>query len=66
MDDGNSDLALLSAEIECRYGSAYGVCVSTSPGEVLTSLEALRTSDQRVALVLASQWMGEMNGSDLL
>jgi thioredoxin reductase (NADPH) len=64
--DDRGDLALLSAELEGRYGSAYKVLVAPSPGEALTSLEALRTDGQRVAVVLASQWMGEMNGSDLL
>ena len=60
------DLALLRAEIEGRYGGAYSVLAATSPSEALTSLEALRAAGQRVAVVLASQWMAEMNGSDLL
>ena len=64
--DDKGDLALLSAEIEGRYGDAYSVLVAPSPGEALTSLEALRAADRRVAVVLASQWMGEMNGSNLL
>src|SRR5262245_43704971 len=64
--DDKHDLALLSAEIEDRYGSAYSVLVAPSPGEALTSLQALRVADKRVAVVLASQWMGEMSGSHLL
>jgi thioredoxin reductase (NADPH) len=64
--DDTRDLALLSAEIQGRYGGAYAVLVASSPGEALRSLEALRTADQRVAVMLASQWMTEMNGSDLL
>jgi thioredoxin reductase (NADPH) len=66
VDDDNGDLALLSAEIEGRYGSAYSVIVAPSPGQALTSLQALRAVDHRVAVVLASQWMSEMNGSNLL
>jgi thioredoxin reductase (NADPH) len=64
--DDTLDLALLSAEIQGRYGGAYGVLVVSSPGEALRSLKALRRAGQRVAVVLASQWMAEMNGSDLL
>lgn len=60
------DLALLSAEIESRYGSAYSVLITSTPSEALASLEMLRTIDQKVALVLASQWIGEMTGSNLL
>jgi thioredoxin reductase (NADPH) len=66
VDDGKSDFALLSTEIEGRYGDAYSLLVAPSPGEALKSLEALRAADQRVAVVLAGQWMGEMNGSNLL
>ena len=64
--DDNGDHALLSAEIEGRYGDAYSVLVASSPREALTSLEALRADDQKVAVVLASQWMREMSGSNLL
>src|SRR5262245_33835787 len=66
VSDDKHDLALLSAEIEDRYGSAYSVLVAPSPTEALTSLQALRAADQTVAVVLASQWMGEMNGCNLL
>lgn len=64
--DDKCDLALLSAEIEGRYGGAYSVLVASTPRDALTSLEALRAVDQSVAVVLASQWIGEMNGSNLL
>jgi CheY-like chemotaxis protein len=64
--DDKCDLALLSAEIEGRYGGAYNVLVQSSPGEALTSLEALRVLNHRVAVVVASQRMGEMSGSNLL
>jgi hypothetical protein len=64
--DDKCDLALLSAEIEGRYGGAYSVLVASTPGDALTSLESLRAVDQKVAVVLASQWIGEMNGSNLL
>src|SRR5262245_18963616 len=40
--DDKDDLALLSTEIEGRYGDAYNVLVAISPGEALKSLKALR------------------------
>lgn len=66
VDDHPHDLALLRTEIESRYSSAYGVLAGSSSEETLQSLEAARQGGQRIALVLASQWMGEMSGSDLL
>ena len=64
--DDAGDLSLLSAEIEGRYGRAYTVVVESSPERAETSLQALREADQRVAVVVASQWMREMSGSNLL
>ncbi|MBI3447304.1 MAG: FAD-dependent oxidoreductase [Acidobacteria bacterium] len=64
--DDPGDLALLGAEIEGRYGVAYALVVAASPGEALKTLASLRTAHHRVALVLAIQWMAEMNGSELL
>jgi thioredoxin reductase (NADPH) len=60
------DLPLLRAEIEGRYGGAYCVLVAPTPGEGRTALEALRADGGSVAVVLASQRMGEACGSDLL
>jgi thioredoxin reductase (NADPH) len=64
--DGTCDLALLRAETEGRYGSAYCVLVAPSPSEARTCLEALRAEGQRVAVVLASPWMEETTGAELL
>jgi thioredoxin reductase (NADPH) len=66
VDDDVGDLELLNAEIAGRYGDAYGVVVGSSAGETLTALEAMQRNGERVAVVLAQQWMAEMNGSDLL
>ena len=66
VDDNLEALALLRSEIEGRYGNAYRVLMAPSPGEGLSCLESLCETDHRVALVLASQWMGETSGSDLL
>ena len=64
--DEARDLALLRGEIDGRYGGTYCVLVAPSPGEARTVLEALRVDGQRVAVVLASQRMGETSGSELL
>jgi thioredoxin reductase len=66
VDDDPDDLALLENEIGSRYGRDYVVVARSSPAEALTVLERLRVADQRVAAILASQWMGEMDGSHLL
>src|SRR5687768_14210940 len=66
VDDDVVDLELLNAEIAGRYGGAYGVVSESSAGKTLTALEAMQRNGKRVAVVLARQWMGEMNGSDLL
>jgi thioredoxin reductase (NADPH) len=66
VDDDVVDLELLNVEIAGRYGGAYAVVVESSAGETLMALEAMERDGQRVAVVLARQWMAEMNGSDLL
>jgi thioredoxin reductase len=66
VDDHPDDLALLEHEICSRYAREYVVVARSSALETMTVLEALREADQRVAAVLASQWMDEMEGSQLL
>ena len=66
VDEDPDDLALLETEIGSRYARDYVVVARSSPVEALTVLEQLRVADQRVAAVLASQWMDEMDGSRLL
>jgi thioredoxin reductase len=66
VDDDVADREVLRAEIADRYGGGYGVVVGSSAGETLVTLEAMRRSGQRVAVVLVRQWMAEMTGADLL
>jgi thioredoxin reductase len=66
VDDVRDDLALLENEIETRYARDYVVVARSSPVEAMTVLDRLWATDQRVAAVLASQWMNEMDGSQLL
>jgi thioredoxin reductase (NADPH) len=66
VDDDPEDLALLEDELGSRYARDYVVDARSSPVEAVTVLERLRADGQRVAAVLASQWMDEMEGSHLL
>ena len=57
---------LLQTELAGRYGVAYRVVVTHSPIAAQAVLEEARAAGTRVSVVLASQWMAEMNGSALL
>src|SRR5262249_31052339 len=66
VDDDAGRRALLQTELTSRYGVAYRVVVTPSPVAAQSVLEEARAKGARVAVVLASQWMPEMNGSALL
>jgi thioredoxin reductase (NADPH) len=66
IDDNEIDLGLLRADIEARYGGAYRILVGSSPADMLQTLMTLEGDHERVAIVLAGQWMAELNGSELL
>jgi thioredoxin reductase (NADPH) len=66
VDDELSAIGQLSSELERRYGRDYRVVFGTSAPDALAQLEAMQTSGDRVALVLADVWMPDINGSDLL
>ena len=54
------------AEVAGRYGGAYEVVVGSSARETLSALEAMQRNGGTVAVVLARQWMAEINGADFL
>jgi thioredoxin reductase (NADPH) len=66
VDDAPDDLARLRSELSKRYGDDYDVRVAASPSAALGELEELRAAQLPVAVVLASQWMAEMRGTELL
>jgi thioredoxin reductase (NADPH) len=66
VDDNPADLQLLSAEVVGRYGGAYRVLAGHSPVGMLETLAVMKDDDGVVAIVLAGQWMAEMNGSAFL
>jgi thioredoxin reductase (NADPH) len=66
VDDAPEDVETLRRELLSRYSADYDVRVETSADRALRVLEELTHGSAPVALVLASQWMGEMAGTDLL
>jgi thioredoxin reductase (NADPH) len=66
IDDDPSSIGHISTELERRYDRDYQIVYSTSPSEALAQLESLRDTGDRVALVLAAQWMPELTGAELL
>ena len=66
IDEGPEDAAVLRRELVNRYGTDYDVRVETSGDTALRVLENLRQREVPVALVLASQWMTPMTGTELL
>ena len=66
VDEAREDLATMERELSKRYGADYDVRCDPSPSSALRLLEQLRADGTPVALVLASQWMTEMLGTDLL
>lgn len=66
VDDDPNALGHLSVELQRRYDRDYKVVFESSPDVALTRLESARESGERVALVLADQWMPGMEGVGLL
>jgi thioredoxin reductase (NADPH) len=66
VDDDASSIGHISAELERRYERDYQVLYRTSANDALGELQALRSAGDRVALVLADQWMPDLTGEELL
>lgn len=66
VDDDPAVLGHVSAELERRYDRDYRVMFESSPVAAMAKLTTLITSGERVAIVLADQWMPDMNGAELL
>lgn len=66
VDDDPADLASLLDALTRRYGGDYRIIPHLSAREALAGLERLKSEGERVALVIADQWMPEMTGSDVL
>jgi len=66
VDDDRSSISRVSAELERRYDRDYRIVFETSATDALTRLEEMQRAGDRVAVVLADQWMPEITGAQLL
>ena len=66
VDDDLTSLAILDRELRSRYEHAYRVATKQSAKAALDELQRRHDSGQPIALVLADQWMPEMEGAELL
>ena len=66
VDDDPSAISRISAELERRYDRDYHIVFETSAPDALARLEMMAAAGDRVAVVLADQWMPELTGAGLL
>jgi thioredoxin reductase (NADPH) len=66
VEDEREVRARIRGELERRYGSDYRVRCVGSATDALARLEGWREAGDRVALVLADQWMPDMLGEEFL
>jgi thioredoxin reductase (NADPH) len=66
IDDEPSSLAALLEALTRRFGGDYRIAHFLSPQMGLEEMSRLRRGGERIALVIADQWMPEMTGIDLL
>src|SRR5262245_35925041 len=66
VDDEPEDLASLSEALTRRYGADYRVAQNASALAAMEDLERMRAAGESVALIVADQWMPEMQGVKFL
>ena len=66
VDDDATALALIERGLTQRYGWDYRVVCELSPGAALAALRTMQDEGIPVAVVLAAQWMSEIEGTELL
>ena len=66
VDDEPTALASLLDALTRRYGGDYRVIPHLTASGALAELERLKNEGERVALIIADQWMPGMTGSDVL
>jgi thioredoxin reductase (NADPH) len=66
VDEDETALARVEEELRRRYACDYRVVCEPSPVAALRALEEMRAAGERVAVVLAAQWMSDVKGADLL
>ncbi|MDQ4071084.1 MAG: FAD-dependent oxidoreductase [Actinomycetota bacterium] len=66
VDDDTDALRRIGDELHRRHGADYRIISARSATGALTQLRSMRDAGQRVAVVLADQWMPELTGAELL
>jgi len=66
VDDDTAALGHVAEELRRRYSCDYRVVCEPSANTALRALEDMRAAGDQVAVVLAAQWMEEMEGPQLL
>jgi thioredoxin reductase (NADPH) len=66
VDDEAGSLAALLDALTRRFGADYRVLPFLSARAALDGLAAAKADGEEIALVIADQWMPEMNGNELL
>jgi len=66
VDDEPAALAAMLDALARRFGADYRVVPHLSAREALDGIGRMRADGEEVALVVADQWMPEMNGNELL
>ena len=66
VDDHAPEREQLRLELEHRYGRDYDIVVQSSAIAALSAVESALVARQRVAVMLASQWMAELDGTAVL
>jgi thioredoxin reductase (NADPH) len=66
VDDEPPALASMLDALTRRFGGDYRVEPHLSPHAALNAIARLQADDEEIALVIADQWMPEMNGNEFL
>src|SRR5262245_66491242 len=66
VDDQAESRERLQSELVGRYAHDYRVVIESSPVDALETLRAIHAGGEPVAVVMASVWMSEMSGGDML
>jgi thioredoxin reductase (NADPH) len=66
VDDDRESLASLVDALTRRFSADYRVASNESPRAALEDLERIRANGESVALIIADQWMPEIQGNELL
>jgi thioredoxin reductase (NADPH) len=66
VDDEPEALSRITTELTRRFGTDYRIVCVASGKEALATLDDLRAEHAQVAVVLASHWLPDTRGTDLL